>query len=356
MSVSLPPIASPAQRSGMMDVVPPSAAERAALFRKFDPSGNGLLSLGEATAAVHQEFPFFSDQKAIKQAFRAADTSGDGAIGKKEFALFLEYLSFFSKMSQEFHQIDANGDGRLDEEEFAGAAHMLGDPLEAEEVHREFMKMDDNAGGYVLFDEFCVWAARRNAVERASTATRTPSRLVFSRADGCCASPSWGVSRGLEPPPGRCGVALCFVSTPALTPTCGARSGAGAGGHGRGAALHLPLRRDHGRRAGGAAAEALAGDGGRDGAGTDAGVCRGVGPLGQAERGDAAQGEDGDRDAVPAAQAPHGAPARLLRCGRPSADPLSGAAAGEARWCAASPALADFVECDRGCWAWQRRR
>ena len=69
MSVSLPPIASPAQRSGMMDVVPPSAAERAALFRKFDPSGNGLLSLGEATAAVHQEFPFFSDQKAIKQAF-----------------------------------------------------------------------------------------------------------------------------------------------------------------------------------------------------------------------------------------------------------------------------------------------
>ena len=176
MSVSLPPIASPAQRSGMMDVVPPSAAERAALFRKFDPSGNGLLSLGEATAAVHQEFPFFSDQKAIKQAFRAADTSGDGAIGKKEFALFLEYLSFFSKMSQEFHQIDANGDGRLDEEEFAGAAHMLGDPLEAEEVHREFMKMDDNAGGYVLFDEFCVWAARRNAVERASTATRTPLR------------------------------------------------------------------------------------------------------------------------------------------------------------------------------------
>ena len=39
----------------------------------------------------------------IKQAFRATDTSGNGAIGKKEFALFLEYLSFFSKMSQEFH-------------------------------------------------------------------------------------------------------------------------------------------------------------------------------------------------------------------------------------------------------------
>ena len=65
-------------------------------------------------------------------------------------------------MSQEFHQIDANGDGRLDEEEFAGAAHMLGDPLEAEEVHREFMKMDDNAGGYVLFDEFCAWCAERH--------------------------------------------------------------------------------------------------------------------------------------------------------------------------------------------------
>ena len=160
---SLPPLTpSRQQPQGMVALSPP---ERVALFRKFDSSGNGSLSMGEARAAVAQEYPFFDNPKAIKQAFKTADTSGDDAIGRREFSLFLDYLLFFSNMWAEFQQIDADGDGRLTVEEFGVAAQTLGDPISASEVRHEFRKMDDNHGGYVLFDEFACWAAIRAAGE-----------------------------------------------------------------------------------------------------------------------------------------------------------------------------------------------
>ena len=158
---TLPPLQlSRAVPGGM---VPLSTRERVVLFQKFDSSGNGSLSMGEARAAIAQQYPFFDNAKAVRQAFLAADKSGDGAIGRREFSMFLDHLLFFSDMWAEFQQIDTDGDGRLTLEEFGAAARRLGEPLSPVEVRREFRKMDDNSGGYVLFDEFARWAAKRAA-------------------------------------------------------------------------------------------------------------------------------------------------------------------------------------------------
>ena len=158
---TLPPLKlSRAVPGGM---VPLSPRERVALFQKFDSSGNGSLSMGEARAAIAQQYPFFDNVKAVRQAFIAADKSGDEAIGRREFSMFLDYLLFFSDMWAEFQQIDTDGDGRLTLQEFGAAAQRLGDPLSPVEARREFRKMDENGGGYVLFDEFARWAAKRAA-------------------------------------------------------------------------------------------------------------------------------------------------------------------------------------------------
>ena len=117
--------------------------------------------MGETRSGVTANYPDFDNPKAIKQAYKAADKSGDGAIGRNEFQLFLDYLLYFTEMWEEFKTIDADHDGRLSIYEFRAAAKLLGDPLTPDEVESEFAKMDDNKGGYVTFDEFASWAAIR---------------------------------------------------------------------------------------------------------------------------------------------------------------------------------------------------
>jgi hypothetical protein len=66
---SLPPLTpSRQQPQGMVALSPP---ERVALFRKFDSSGNGSLSMGEARAAVAQGPPEPSRRLALSAGIRA---------------------------------------------------------------------------------------------------------------------------------------------------------------------------------------------------------------------------------------------------------------------------------------------
>ena len=57
---------------------------------------------------------------------------------------------------------DANSDHKISLEEFVGAKEKIEvwvGPIDAEKTFKE---IDTNAGGSILFDEFCDWAIKKN--------------------------------------------------------------------------------------------------------------------------------------------------------------------------------------------------
>ena len=98
------------------------------------------------------------------RAYKAADVSGDGFIERREFRLLLMYIVYFNELWDTFEEIDTDGDRRLTKAEFARGGRAVGLSLSAEQAAAEFARVDENEGGYVLFDEFCSWAARTHAL------------------------------------------------------------------------------------------------------------------------------------------------------------------------------------------------
>ena len=138
----------------------PSKKERAALFKRMDNNGNGGLSLAEIDKAVLELWPEWDHKPALMRAYKTADVSGDGFIERREFRLLLKYIVYFNELWDKFEEIDSDGDRRLSEDEFAHGSRVVGLSLSAEEAAAEFANVDGDGGGFVLFDEFCAWAAR----------------------------------------------------------------------------------------------------------------------------------------------------------------------------------------------------
>ena len=160
----------------------PTKEERNKLFDRLDVNGNGGLSLAEIDKGVAEMFPSLNCKPALMRAYKAADLSGDGFIGRREFLLLLEYLVYFNNLFHKFQEIDANHDRRLTLEEFVHGCAVVGVAVDREEAEREFAKMDANSGGYVLFDEFCVWCANRECVGSAN-GTGEPQAPTASAVD-----------------------------------------------------------------------------------------------------------------------------------------------------------------------------
>jgi len=139
----------------------PSKEERAKVFRKMDNNGNGTLSLAEIDKAVIALWPSFNQKPALMRAYKAADVDGNGFVNRKEFRLLLEYLIYFNKIWDKFDEIDTSDDRKLDMDEFKKGCKILGETISGSEAEKEFKGMDKNGGGSVLFDEFCVWIAKR---------------------------------------------------------------------------------------------------------------------------------------------------------------------------------------------------
>ena len=125
------------------------------------------------------------------RAYRAADINGDGLIKRREFHLLIEYLVYFTDLWDVFDEIDSNHDRRLSHHEFVAGCEKLGivssqatcrlvisgsiltgclcfQFATEEELEQEFVTMDmrDGGGGFILFDEFSKWCARRQLVAR----------------------------------------------------------------------------------------------------------------------------------------------------------------------------------------------
>ena len=91
------------------------------------------------------------------RAYKAADRNRDGFVERREFPLLLKYIMFFDRLSDEFDAIDTNHDHRLNLQEFQAGCGKVGLELSAVEAEEAFLSMNDNGGGYILFDEFCSW-------------------------------------------------------------------------------------------------------------------------------------------------------------------------------------------------------
>merc|ERR1719359_2363709 len=107
----------------------PSAKEaRMKLFDKFDPNGNGILSLAEIEKGLRDVMKIdsmFNAKPAIMRAYKFADKSGNGFIGKTEFRLLLEYLDHFFKFWKMFEKMDKDDDRKVSPVEFRAGAKVL---------------------------------------------------------------------------------------------------------------------------------------------------------------------------------------------------------------------------------------
>ena len=151
----------------------PTAADRERAFDRMDGNSNGLLSLAEIDKAVIEIWPEFNHKQVLMRAYKAADVNQNGLISRDEFPLLLKYLVYFDNLWEKFAAIDKDGDHQLNVKEFHEGAQMLG--LGAEHgvtwvtTVQEFGRMDEDGGGYVRFDEFCAWCARKAVAVAASS-------------------------------------------------------------------------------------------------------------------------------------------------------------------------------------------
>ena len=148
-------------------------AKRKALFRQFDPNGNGILSLAEVDKAVRDVLKIdaiFDAKPAIMRAFQMAKNSqkskrgktGDDYIELREFRFFLLSLRQYFEYYEAFSRIDSSKDKKIDMLEFKTAQPKIEEWVGKFDAEEEFKKIDANGGGYILFDEFCKWAITKN--------------------------------------------------------------------------------------------------------------------------------------------------------------------------------------------------
>jgi hypothetical protein len=142
------------------------------MFAAFDPNGNGYISLAEIDKGCRDIlglYDLFEAKKAIMRAYQAAkdvankdNTSESGAdyVEKSEFRLLLVYLRDYFVIWKIFQKIDSGNDARITMDEFMTAVPKLEEffGIEIAQPEAEFAKIDENAGGQVLFDEFAHWA------------------------------------------------------------------------------------------------------------------------------------------------------------------------------------------------------
>ncbi|CAF0873826.1 unnamed protein product [Rotaria sp. Silwood1] len=132
------------------------------LFKRFD-NGNGILSLAEVDRAIIFWYPEFgTNRQAMLRAFKAADTNGTGFIEFKEFHRLLDLLYYYNQLSDLFGQLDTNKDKRISFNEFRKGHELMGlSHINDNHLREEFNRIDTNHGGYILFDEFCLYMAKK---------------------------------------------------------------------------------------------------------------------------------------------------------------------------------------------------
>ncbi|KAH3742992.1 Flagellar calcium-binding protein TB-44A [Pelomyxa schiedti] len=149
------------------------------LWESADFNHNNILSLAEIDKVIISEMPQYAKNKAaIMRAYKAADLSGDGYVQRGEFKHLLLLLAYFDYIGKLFRQLDTNSDKRISFEEFNQLYTTLGlEPLQGDSLRRTFDLIDVNHGGFILFDEFCIHAAKKLAPPVTLSSPTKPTKV-----------------------------------------------------------------------------------------------------------------------------------------------------------------------------------
>ena len=152
---------------------PQQEAQRDELWKEIDLNGNSYVSLAELDKGLRDVlhcYQIFECKPTIIRAFTAAKDAvankkphGDFYIDRSEFRLCLLYLRQYFEYFQAFSRVDVDDDRRIDRNEFIANKAMIErwvGPIKNADA--TFKEIDKNAGGFILFDEFCEWAIRKN--------------------------------------------------------------------------------------------------------------------------------------------------------------------------------------------------
>lgn len=183
------------------------------LWKKLDFNGNGYVSLAEIDKLVVANegnmFDGLNNKPALMRAYKATcfgdGGDGDDWVEKKEFRVMLRNLFYFNKLWQAFDDIDTGDDRRLTQAEFAAGAAKVGVTLSAEQANDAFADIDENGGGYVLFNEFCKYIgqicdpmSKNDATYvdfEAATQTKIPPFVRSKRVPGAKARNPYGAGK-----------------------------------------------------------------------------------------------------------------------------------------------------------------
>eukprot|EP01051_Picozoa_sp_SAG22_P014355 SAG22_NODE_1729_length_3709_cov_2.780055_4_plen_225_part_01 len=160
--------------AGATGVVMPDKKACDAAFERSDRTAAGVLSLAQIEDAVSNLFPGFkhgSKRQILMRAYRAADAQKDGRIGKPEFQRLLAFFIFFSDCWQSLDAFDKSHGRKLSPADFKeGCSRVLKLSPASADLQPAFESLDTNGNGYVLFDQFCSWAASRHASDSRAAA------------------------------------------------------------------------------------------------------------------------------------------------------------------------------------------
>jgi Ca2+-binding EF-hand superfamily protein len=132
------------------------------MWRQLDYNGNGLVSLAEIDKLVGERYPLLNKKPALMRAYKHA--TGKPELASTDCALvefsqlpaLLKGLFYYNRVYHVFDKIDTDDDRRIDLAEFKAGFAVLG----LDKKHKPdavFNTIDLNAGGIILFDEFCAW-------------------------------------------------------------------------------------------------------------------------------------------------------------------------------------------------------
>jgi Ca2+-binding EF-hand superfamily protein len=132
------------------------------MWHQLDYNGNGLVSLAEIDKLVAERYPLLNKKPALMRAYKHAtgkpeNCSTDCALVEfPQLPMLLTSLFYYNRVYHVFDKIDTDDDRRIDLAEFKAGFSVLG----LDKKHKPdvvFKEIDTNAGGIILFDEFCAW-------------------------------------------------------------------------------------------------------------------------------------------------------------------------------------------------------